>query len=536
MKTGWVLDNNTWYYLDSNGVMKTGWILDRGTWYYCNISGEMQIGTIKIDGKVYSLNQNGAMQKGVVNINGQDYIFADSGEAIGENIPAFIKEFDCYGNIKTIDTNESVEVSEGKITKPNKGSSSSGGSSSGGSGGTSSDKNQTFEVKFYPYEGAEYSHKTIVVKKDSTIKELPDYKKHDEEDAKAYKLKGWYINDETQLTSSTPITSDIDVYPKWYAINGSNKNDVIDKIYLNVQEPAIGNTPKNVRVNSDAPYEVIATRWFDYGNQMEAGDIFEEESRYKLKVLLMAKEGYQFYTEGLWFMGADGAKLFVNGERRDADNTFMLSGAKFFEIKLDFYDLYNMPDIIDDTVELQSDFDVNLWKDEGFSDYYRRYMEVYYKKYNLEIVRWSTGSLGNTGGLGRLVLERNLENFYAFDHMKEYKLVDNNGEIKLVRKYEQPITILYNKNTLEIKKIRTGINTLSNMIEHEDENINRRNYDVLIVSAVDYATDIYDILNNKDDYEIIKDGDDIKFQRKEHSGEFEDLKPDVTTPSAVRLR
>ena len=34
MQTGWILDGNTWYYLNSSGVMQIGWLLDGNTCYY----------------------------------------------------------------------------------------------------------------------------------------------------------------------------------------------------------------------------------------------------------------------------------------------------------------------------------------------------------------------------------------------------------------------------------------------------------------------------------------------------------------------
>lgn len=64
MNTGWFLDesNGKWYYLstDNNGFfgeMKTGWILDDGRWYYLNPNGgEMLTGWIQIDGSYYYFN------------------------------------------------------------------------------------------------------------------------------------------------------------------------------------------------------------------------------------------------------------------------------------------------------------------------------------------------------------------------------------------------------------------------------------------------------------------------------------------------
>lgn len=58
----WRLNNNNWYYYDSNGKVKTGWIYDKGNWYYCYSSGIMARNTwIQSEGKWYYLGENGAM-------------------------------------------------------------------------------------------------------------------------------------------------------------------------------------------------------------------------------------------------------------------------------------------------------------------------------------------------------------------------------------------------------------------------------------------------------------------------------------------
>lgn len=41
LKTGWLLDNDKWYYLNSKGNMLTGWITDNGTWYYMREDGSL---------------------------------------------------------------------------------------------------------------------------------------------------------------------------------------------------------------------------------------------------------------------------------------------------------------------------------------------------------------------------------------------------------------------------------------------------------------------------------------------------------------
>ncbi|MDR3597424.1 hypothetical protein [Clostridium sp.] len=41
MKTGWILTNSNWYYIDKSGIMQTGWINDNGTWYYLTEDGSL---------------------------------------------------------------------------------------------------------------------------------------------------------------------------------------------------------------------------------------------------------------------------------------------------------------------------------------------------------------------------------------------------------------------------------------------------------------------------------------------------------------
>lgn len=40
-KSGWILENGKWYYLDDAGVKQTGWKIIKGTWYYFKADGVM---------------------------------------------------------------------------------------------------------------------------------------------------------------------------------------------------------------------------------------------------------------------------------------------------------------------------------------------------------------------------------------------------------------------------------------------------------------------------------------------------------------
>lgn len=41
IKTGWILTNGNWYYIDNSGIMQTGWIIDNGIWYYLSDNGAL---------------------------------------------------------------------------------------------------------------------------------------------------------------------------------------------------------------------------------------------------------------------------------------------------------------------------------------------------------------------------------------------------------------------------------------------------------------------------------------------------------------
>lgn len=44
--TGWLLDNNNWYFLNTDGSMATGWIKDKENWYYLYSNGSMAFNTV----------------------------------------------------------------------------------------------------------------------------------------------------------------------------------------------------------------------------------------------------------------------------------------------------------------------------------------------------------------------------------------------------------------------------------------------------------------------------------------------------------
>ena len=79
MRTGWVADRGSWYYLTDSGAMAIGWVNDGGTWYFLNASGKMVTGWLKDRGSWYYLSPSGAMLTGTQVINGRTYVFDESG-------------------------------------------------------------------------------------------------------------------------------------------------------------------------------------------------------------------------------------------------------------------------------------------------------------------------------------------------------------------------------------------------------------------------------------------------------------------------
>ena len=79
MRTGWLADGGSWYYLTGSGAMAIGWVNDGGTWYYLSASGKMATGWVNDGGTWYYLGPDGAMFTGTHVINGRTYVFDDSG-------------------------------------------------------------------------------------------------------------------------------------------------------------------------------------------------------------------------------------------------------------------------------------------------------------------------------------------------------------------------------------------------------------------------------------------------------------------------
>lgn len=86
-KTGWICDEDKWYFMDAAGIMQTGWVSSGNKWYYLASSGVMTTGWKQIKNKWYYFNTNGVMVTGWKQINNKWYHFNTSGAmATGWNL------------------------------------------------------------------------------------------------------------------------------------------------------------------------------------------------------------------------------------------------------------------------------------------------------------------------------------------------------------------------------------------------------------------------------------------------------------------
>ena len=80
MQTGWLFNNNRWYYLKDSGAMAVNWQYVNGKWYWLNQDGAMRTGWKLINNVWYYMEDSGAMLENTTrNINGVDYRFDANG-------------------------------------------------------------------------------------------------------------------------------------------------------------------------------------------------------------------------------------------------------------------------------------------------------------------------------------------------------------------------------------------------------------------------------------------------------------------------
>lgn len=135
--TGWVKDNNKWFYLDSkSGELKTGWFKDNtGKWYFLNPQsdgnkGAMLTGWQWIDGNCYYLNADGSMLENGETPDGYK-VNADGKWTDANGTAVFIAG-------KGIETKSSSQGTSMLNTNKTVSFRSSGGSGSSGGGGSHS--------------------------------------------------------------------------------------------------------------------------------------------------------------------------------------------------------------------------------------------------------------------------------------------------------------------------------------------------------------------------------------------------------------
>jgi glucan-binding YG repeat protein len=76
MKTSWVKDDGSWYYLAKDGAMQTSWLYWANNWYFLKNSGAMATGWVLTGGKWYYLYADGRMAK---NTTVQGYVVGNDG-------------------------------------------------------------------------------------------------------------------------------------------------------------------------------------------------------------------------------------------------------------------------------------------------------------------------------------------------------------------------------------------------------------------------------------------------------------------------
>ena len=88
-KSGWVLENNKWYYYQ-NGVKKTGWLAYGSDWYYLDGNGAMMTGWLQYGSTWYYFLSDGKMATGKVTIGNEVHIFDANGVWKGKDASATV--------------------------------------------------------------------------------------------------------------------------------------------------------------------------------------------------------------------------------------------------------------------------------------------------------------------------------------------------------------------------------------------------------------------------------------------------------------
>jgi len=263
---------------------------------------------------------------------------------------------------------------------------------------------------------------------------------------------------------------------------------------------------------------------------MSANDKFKEGYKYCPTILLKAKKGYKFNDQWSWVTGRS---IFVNNKEYMPDFIDKLSQKTILQFTLRSYEpIRTDSSNINTDIELKEDIDFSLDEIDSNNKENKRYIQMVNKKDTLETTGSTTGRTTVDPNEAEIFIEYNLEGWYAFNNSREYKLVNDNGTVKLVKKYQLPATVYYNQKTLEIKEIKKGFYDRWDITINDGENINKYDYNCIVVDAKDYGTTSSNMYQHKENYKIVKDGTEIKLEEKDDDN---NLPIGQTTPSVVTV-
>lgn len=251
---------------------------------------------------------------------------------------------------------------------------------------------------------------------------------------------------------------------------------------------------------------------------MEPDEVYEDDYLYRVSIYFKSKNGYKFKNnQALWLAGNEGKKIFVNGKGIVPNNTNLISNSTIMEVEL-YVKKAIKSDNIDTTIELDNEYNFEEDYNTNVSEEDKNYLTIGYDKDTLKIKWMSTGKQGyQNDGCELLYIDRNLETWYAFKHKNEFKLISDNRELRLKRIYESPVTVYYNKETLKIREIKKGLYDKWGMTVGDNEFIDRYDYNFIIADAKDYGTTSSYMYKHKEDYKIVKNGDDAKLEEKDYN-------------------
>lgn len=324
--------------------------------------------------------------------------------------------------------------------------------------------------------------------------------------------------------------------------NDNVKKNVVSKVNLKVPTPIIGGTPKNIEVIEDNNYFIIVNQWKEneVGTsayyEMKAGDKFKKGYEYEPVILLKAKYGYKFEKTWEWMTSRN---IIINGENTMPKSEYKLSDNTILLINL--YDISPMKsDIINTNVELNEYIDLSLdaYDSSIITEEDRTYMTIYYDEDTLDIKGMSTGKQGyQNDGYKFIYVDGNLENWCVMNNMNDYKLINDNGNLKVTKKGidEYYVTVFYNPKNLRITAVAYGDTSSEGHISfgREDGEVVDIIDNGIVTSYKKLGYNSYSqcLKNIKEDYQINVDGKLIKIKDENLNMNLE-----VTTGSSVQIK